>query len=164
MTMTRTMSFPTASGKDNGLRYTQATLMSFGELSTSALNISLSADEGLDNLSFSIPRANLLTTITGAYTLKSVGAGQTGVVATSYSYYRLNVSGASSASLYLSSQNIILGNLTITAYDAQRRLLSGTYEMRLDNIEDPTDRQLPGPDRVRCNLKVVGSFSNLKLQ
>ena len=58
------------------------------------------------------------------------------------------------------------GNLTITAYDPKRKLISGQYEIKAKNlINDPTIQSVGQPiDPInQCDLTVSGSFKNVKL-
>lgn len=58
------------------------------------------------------------------------------------------------------------GNLTITAYDSKRKLISGQYEIKAKNlINDPTIQSVGQPiDPInQCDLTVSGSFQHVKL-
>lgn len=52
----------------------------------------------------------------------------------------------------------------MTRYDPQRHLVSGTFEVRYDDLADPTDGHTFDSNKLRCNLKMVGNFANLKLR
>ena len=54
------------------------------------------------------------------------------------------------------------GNVTITAYDAQRQLVSGSYEVTAPNQRDPSTPANPGGPL--CTVLLTGKFTNLKVQ
>lgn len=57
----------------------------------------------------------------------------------------------------------MVGKVVVTAYDSQRRLLTGSFEMALDGVYDPRE-SYPAPIPLLCNVKVMGKFENLKLE
>lgn len=56
----------------------------------------------------------------------------------------------------------LAGNVTITAYDACRHLLSGYYEVRAPNQPDPTRATTPADPT--CTILLAGDFDNVKLR
>lgn len=72
---------------------------------------------------------------------------------------------ASSGSLLIDGEShATRGQLLITAYDAPRRLLSGSFEMAIDGMQNITNKYSVPNAPPLCNLKVTGTFANLKLQ
>lgn len=56
-----------------------------------------------------------------------------------------------------------MGSLTITAYDAKHRLVSGRFEVNIPNASDPLALYSVYPMR-RCNLSLQGTFTNAPVQ
>jgi hypothetical protein len=90
--------------------------------------------------------------------LNSTGA----VVETWYVYIILNAPGAFKSRLFFSSTNTMVGKV-VTVYDSQRRLLAGSFEMAMDGVHDPRE-SYPASVPLLCNVKVTGTFENLKLE
>ncbi|QIX61212.1 hypothetical protein FY528_03195 [Hymenobacter lutimineralis] len=133
-------------------------------LNDELLYVHFDAKEGRDAVNFTIERSQLTAAIIGTYTLKSMPNTESGAADVRYVYYRENKPGSISGSIYDSNNSHMGGQLTVTAYDAKRHLLSGSYEMRMENITDPTDASWDPTDKERCNLTLWGTFSNLPIQ
>lgn len=161
--MTRTFTFPSNSNYDTGLTYTQKSMRITGKLDGSALSMAFDVPEGSDFISFAMPASTLSANLQGSYRLRDRQNSPNAVVETRYSYTTLNVPGASSGQLFFSSGNNMVGKVVITAYDSQRRLLNGSFEMAIDGVSDPRERY-PSANSARCNVKVIGTFENLKLE
>jgi hypothetical protein len=54
------------------------------------------------------------------------------------------------------------GHVTITAYDAQRQLVSGSYEIMAPNQRDPS--KPANPSGPLCTVLLTGKFTNLKVK
>ncbi|UOQ78648.1 hypothetical protein MUN84_08970 [Hymenobacter sp. 5516J-16] len=163
LSMARTMTYPAASSRNNGLSYTQQTLSGAAVLEEKRFYLNFVAPEGVDRVNFEVPRTALSPGLTGTYPVLS-RSNSGGVVPALYVYYRVNVATSLSGSLYYSAQNQAQGQLTITAYDATRKLISGTYEMQLTNIHDPLEGPLPSSTALRCDVNLTGSFKDLKVE
>lgn len=162
VTMTRTMSYPTASRRDNGLTYTQKSMSIGGQLATDALELNFDVPEGNDNLGFQVPRTTLASKLEGRYPVYSQ-TERSATTRASYSYYLINTHDASSTVIF-SAGSVTRGQLIITAYDAARQLLSGSFEVSLDDVADPTEHGPESSDTPRCAVRLTGTFTNLKLQ
>jgi hypothetical protein len=161
--MTRTFTFPTNSGSDAGLTYTQKSMRLIGKQDATGLVLAFDVPEGSDFVAFTIPNAALSANWQGAYALRTQPSSVGGVVETQYTYTILKVPGATSAQLFFSNNNSMVGKVVVTAYDSQRRLLAGTFEMAMDAVNDPRERN-PATGAPRCNVKIMGRFENLKLE
>ena len=84
-------------------------------------------------------------------------------VFTSY-VYSVRSNGGLSGGVYRFSDTTreLTGNVTITAYDAKRQLVSGTYTVRAPK------RTEPGPstsyNSPKCTIILEGEFENLKVK
>ena len=161
--ITRTFTYPGNSGFDTALTYTQKTLQIRGQLDATKLLLFFDAPEGSDNLAFTIPAVALAAGLPGTYALRDRQNSPGKVVETDYTYKIVNTPSVSSFHLYASARNNMTGRVIITAYDAQRRLLNGSFEMTMDGVSDPRE-DFPSPMPMPCNVKVTGSFENLKLE
>ena len=161
--MTRTFTFPASSGFDTGLTYTQKSMRLTGKLDASALSLGFDVPEGSDFIGFTIPASALSATLLGSYRLQDRQNSTGTVVETRYVYTILNAPGAFKSRLFFSSTDTMVGKVVITAYDSQRRLLAGSFEMAMDGVHDPRESS-PAPVPLLCNVKVTGTFENLKLE
>ncbi|WP_460502613.1 hypothetical protein, partial [Hymenobacter agri] len=107
--------------------------------------------------------AALAAGLQGAYPLRDRPGSPGKVVETSYTYKIRNTPSRSTFHLYSSGRNSMAGQVVITAYDPQQRLLSGSLDMTMDGVNDPRE-YFPAPTPLLCNVKVTGTFSNLKLE
>ena len=161
--MMRTFIFPASSGSDTGLTYTQKSMRLTGKLDASALSLGFDVPEGSDFIGFTIPASALSTMLPGSYRLQDRQNSTGAVVETRYVYTILNSPGAFKSRLFFSSTDTMVGKVVITAYDSQRRLLAGSFEMAMDGVHDPRE-SYPAPVPLLCNVKVTGTFENLKLE
>ncbi|MBF9223233.1 hypothetical protein [Hymenobacter ruricola] len=161
--MTRTFTFPASSSSDAGLTYSQKSMRLFGQRDGNALVLAFDVPEGSDFISFTIPTAALSANLQGTYALRDRQNTAGAVVETQYAYTILKVPGATSSQLFFSNGNTMVGKVVITAYDSQRRLLAGSFEMAMDGVNDPRERN-PATGTPRCNVKVTGKFENLQLE
>jgi hypothetical protein len=161
--MTRTFTFPTSSYFDSGLAYTQNSMKLIGRQDSKELLLAFDVPEGNDFISFTIPNSALSPGLLGTYLVRDRQGSATTVVETQYTYTILHVQGATSGRLYFSNSNTMVGKVVITAYDSQRRLLAGAFEMVMNGVNDPRER-FPSTTPAQCNVKVTGKFENLKLE
>lgn len=162
-TMTRTFTFPTSSGFDTGLTYTQQSMRLTGKLDAAALSLGFDVPEGSDYIGFTIPASALAAALSGSYRLQDRQSSAGAVVETRYVYTILNAPGALKSRLFFSNTHAMVGKVMITAYDSQRRLLAGSFEMGMDGVNDPR-ASYPAPVPLLCNVRVTGTFENLKLE
>ncbi|MET4074243.1 hypothetical protein [Hymenobacter sp. UYCo722] len=161
--MTRTFTFPASSGSDSGLTYTQQSMRLTGKLDAMALSLGFDVPEGSDFIGFTIPASALPAMLPGSYRLQDRQNSPGAVVETRYAYTILNAPGSFKSRLFFSTTNTMVGKVVITAYDSQRRLLTGSFEMAMDGVHDPRESH-PAPVPLLCNVKVTGTFENLKLE
>jgi hypothetical protein len=161
--MTRIFTFPTNSSSNTGLAYTQKSMRLFGKQDASALELAFDVPEGSDFIAFTIPNSALSNNLQGTYTIRDRQSSAGTVVEARYAYTILKVPGAISSQLFFSSSNNMVGKVVITAYDNQRKLLAGSFEMAMDGVNDPREGN-PATGAARCNVRVTGKFENLKLE
>ncbi|RFP66080.1 hypothetical protein D0N36_04980 [Hymenobacter lapidiphilus] len=157
--MQRSTVYLSTSRYNNAQGYSQKTLQSTATFATDKLQLDFDAMEGKDAMSFTVPRASLTAALTGVYELRSL-ASPAAPVASVYTFFRSRAAGSINSTTYRN----VRGQLTITGYDAQRQLLTGSYQAQLENVSDPADNNGASGDALRCNVEVTGSFTNLKLQ
>ncbi|OGX89087.1 hypothetical protein BEN47_08150 [Hymenobacter lapidarius] len=124
--------------------------------------LALDFEAGTDNAYFEVDRAKLSAKWTGTYALRCRNR-PTDPVFTSYTYTVRTATGSSGA-FYRFSETTreLTGNVTITAYDAKRQLVSGTYEVRAPEQNEPSATiTFGGP---KCTIILEGSFENLKVK
>lgn len=158
MQLIRSFTYPTASSYNNSITYSQKTLQSSAVLGDKGLYIGFAAVEGKDGLSFTIDPGSVAAGLTGTYALREVATPQNPATA-HYVYTISDAPGASSFRLFDSPE--IAGQVTVTSYNAQRKLITGSFQVRLDNVSDPaSSTPFSSP---QCNVDVKGTFTNLKL-
>ncbi|WP_035565867.1 hypothetical protein [Hymenobacter sp. IS2118] len=124
--------------------------------------LALDFEAGTDNTYFEVDRAKISAKWTGTYALQCRNR-PTDPVFTSYIYTVRTATGSSGA-IYRFSETTreLTGNVTITAYDAKRQLVSGTYEVRAPEQNEPSATiTFGGP---KCTIIMEGSFENLKVK
>ena len=117
---------------------------------------------GSDNAYFEVDRAKLPAKWLGNYALRCRNR-PTDPVFTSY-VYSVRSNGGLSGGVYRFSDTVreLTGNVTITAYDAKRQLMSGTYTVRAPEQTEPGPSTLyNGP---KCTIILEGEFENLKVK
>jgi|GEM_PF-4827308 len=110
---------------------------------------------GSDGISFQIPVSRLVPGRLGVYTLGSLPNPSTGAAQLDY---RFAVSNTRTA-IYQSGTTRVEGSLEITAYNAAKKTISGTYTVRLPDVFDPFDTAMI-PAR-RCTFTITGTFANV---
>ncbi|RTQ48492.1 hypothetical protein EJV47_16100 [Hymenobacter gummosus] len=147
-----------------GISYAPADVKATGRLTTDQLLLSFGPEAGQDAVDFVLPVARLTAGLTGTYALQSLPTPATGVVQVAYTFTTSRTGSGTSGRLFLSNANYMDGQVVITAYDQRRRLLSGNYTVRMNDISDPYSTAMSSPPAARCNLTLNGSFENLPLQ
>ncbi|OGX83111.1 hypothetical protein [Hymenobacter glacialis] len=124
--------------------------------------LALDFEAGTDNSYFEVDRAKLGAQWKGTYALRCRNR-PTDPVFTSYVYTERKNGGISGA-IYRFSETTreLTGNVTITAYDAKRQLVSGTYEVRAPEQNEPNATMTFGGPK--CTIILEGIFENLKVK
>lgn len=119
---------------------------------------------GGDGLVLKIDANHLINGIVKSYYF---GQGANSILFSRYTYTSKENDGSTWASIVATDfGSQFEGNLTITNYDAVRKLLSGSYNISANKlINDPTKKGNSSIDPLDlCDLTISGSFSNLKIQ
>lgn len=136
--------------------YTEQNTKGDAYLSKSLLSIGLNAK--IDYIGFELDRSALSNQWVGDYALRSQKR-PTDPTAVLYSYTNLTTTASSIYRLSTFASDLT-GKLSITQYDADRQLISGTYTVEAPNQQDP---RLAPDSNERSQLIVAGSFTNLKI-
>lgn len=120
--------------------------------------LTLFLDSGTDGVSFEIEEDKLTSGYVGEYSLKSLPNPDNGDANTTYFYKN----SAPSGSAYFGQANFINGSVEITNYNEKHKLISGTFELTMQDVPDPTITY-PTPNSRRCDVTVTGTFENAKL-
>jgi hypothetical protein len=109
-----------------------------------------------------VDRSQLSKDLAGTYAYKSKGNSTT--PPTTLNYYAI-IPGYDGRSSWVFGSLIHypIGSLTITAYDAQRKLLSGRFTATMANTSDPMETD-NAPISRRCDLSLSGTFTDLVLK
>ncbi|AYA37870.1 hypothetical protein D3Y59_12950 [Hymenobacter oligotrophus] len=113
---------------------------------------------GADYINLKLDPRQMPSNFVGTYSLDS----NTGAVYSRYLYRRITPSGYS-ASILSSDAHPTTGTLTISHYDAERKLISGSYTAQFTGVYDPTSTSTNHTQLRRCNLSLSGTFENVKL-
>ncbi|MBT9392035.1 hypothetical protein KLP40_02560 [Hymenobacter sp. NST-14] len=130
-----------------------------GEGAMNAQILALDFAAGTDAVHLEVERAALGSTWTGTYALRSRNQ-QTAPVFVSYIYR--GASGGSSIYRFSDTTNDLIGDVTITAYDARRQLVSGRFAVEAPRQLDPNAGF--SPDAPKCAIILQGDFKNLKIK
>lgn len=162
--MARTLTFPTASSLNADTTYAQPAMAGQGLLDNDRLRLSFAPLAGRDYIRFTVPIAALAPGLSGSYKLLDQ-RHSAGAVAEIFYTFGVARNPASTGSFLVSgAEHATRGQLLVTSCDASRRLLSGSFEMAIDNMQNLTDRfSVPNAPPL-CNLRVTGAFANLKLK
>jgi hypothetical protein len=124
-----------------------------GQAQLAAQVLALDFTAAPDAPHFEINRAQLKADWKGTYSLRC-GARPTDPVFVSYSYhtdgYRIF--------RFSDFTQTLTGDVTITAYDAKRQLISGHYEVNAPGQRDPASDL-----DQKCNILLVGDFTDVKV-
>lgn len=133
--------------------YTTADFNTGIKLENDQLTIYLAAEP--DEVAFEVKKADLLNGYVGVYSLKTLPNPETGKANTTYIYDNNDGSG----SAFFSQGNFIGGELKITEYNKQHNLISGTYNLTMQDVPDPM-LKAPTSNPRRCDVTVTGTFKN----
>jgi hypothetical protein len=148
----------TGTGVQRDTAYAPEALQSHAHTDVHGLILSVQPHSSREYLNFRIKREQMPATLIGTHSLDD-----TGIVDTYYLYRfpntRTGAVGNSVSNEYASTR----GTLTITSYDPTANLLSGSYEVHFADVTDPTDTSTNPSQVRRCNVKLAGSFRNVKV-
>ncbi|GAB3826504.1 hypothetical protein [Hymenobacter jeollabukensis] len=161
--MNRVFYYP-SNATSAGISYAPADVKASGRLTADQLLLSFEPEAGQDAVSFTLPIARLTAGLTGTYALQSLPTPASAIAQVAYTFTANRSAAGSNGRLFLSNANYMDGQVVITAYDQQRRLLSGSYTLKMNDIIDPFSSAMSSPPALRCNLTLNGSFENLPLQ
>ncbi|MBX0334740.1 hypothetical protein K3G39_15980 [Pontibacter sp. HSC-14F20] len=123
------------------------------------INFAPSRPAGNDALVFSIKQSELFNGFIGTYPIRSLSNNKRGRAdITYYHYYN-----KTSKSALFSSGNRMEGQIEIKAYDSTTGLASGSFEVTISNVTDPTSYEDNPAKPRKCNITLRGNFNNLKL-
>lgn len=163
-TMARTLVFPTAGSLNNDTTYLASVMTSDGQLDNAQLVVAFSPQVGRDAIRFTVPKAALTPSLLGSYKIVGVQRSPGTVASVYYNFHVARNLKDSGSFLIFGETNNTSGQLVITSYDASRRLLGGTYEMVINDMQNITDKfSVPNAPPL-CNLRTTGTFTNLKLK
>lgn len=114
---------------------------------------------GFDNTYFEVERTKLSAKWLGTYTLRCRNRPTDPVFT---SYLRGSTNGGTSIYRLSDFTRDLTGNVTVTAYDAKRQLISGSYEVRAPEQRDPS-ATVASTD-PKCTIILEGTFENLKVK
>ncbi|TGD77812.1 hypothetical protein [Hymenobacter wooponensis] len=129
--------------------------------SAQSLSVGVQPATTTEGINFALDRTKLPATLTGSYTLRTIG-NRTLDADVNY-YYDLPESRGGGTVIYPSSMQYVTGSFAISSYDAKRQLLSGTYTATLTGASDPTVAYSTFPKR-KCDITVTGTFTNVPLK
>ncbi|WP_019946308.1 hypothetical protein [Hymenobacter aerophilus] len=119
-----------------------------------------------DRISFALAKSRQKPGLVGTYSLASQPDASQGDAQVMFIRFTPSTNTANNA--VSGNQNQLSGSLTITAYDAARQLVSGTYEVKATDLRDVfAFRNYADytPDARRLgDLRVHGSFTELRLR
>lgn len=151
--------------QDNGQRrdttFQAKQLEAFVTQSAQSLSVGVGPTSSTEGIDFALDRTKLPVTLTGSYTLKTIG-NRTLDADVNY-YYKQPASLGTGTIIYPSSMQYLSGSLVISSYDAKRQLLSGTYTATLTGASDPHVAYSTFPKR-KCDITVTGTFANVPLR
>lgn len=138
--------------------YAPNALQSHAHIDSELFVLSVQPNSSREYLNLRIKRSQLPGSLVGVHSLDNAG-----IVDTRYQYRFPNTRTGSVGNLVSTENATTRGTLTITSYDPTSNLLAGTYEVHFVGVTDPTATSLsPSPVR-RCDVKLTGSFRNVKM-
>lgn len=114
---------------------------------------------GVDHVNFTLKPEQLKPGFVGSYSLKSYTNAGTTDATVRFSHY----TEPGKAAIFDSSFSVFEGAFEITAYDTQTKLVSGNYWIKLKDVNDP---YATGEERFnpkKCEIRVAGTFKNVKV-
>ena len=161
-TVTRSIAYlDTAQPTRRDTVFQQTALTPKVELNGSTLFVSLRTKPNREGFLFALYRSRIPATLVGTYSYQS-RLSLTAPVNLQY-YTFLPGSDGSQGWTFGSLVNIPTGNIVITAYDAKRQLLSGTFTAGISDASDPFEVD-NAPTSRRCAIALSGTFTNLAIQ
>jgi hypothetical protein len=146
-----------------GVSYPTADLRGHAHQDPNGLHLQFITRDQREGVYLSVDGSALGPGLLGTYALRSASNSRNPGSA-SYGYnYRVTDSGTA-GSYYASSFTELEGQVRITAHDAARHLISGSYEVRLPDVGDPTDSVRTRANQQRCRVTLGGSFENLPVE
>jgi hypothetical protein len=113
-----------------------------------------------DALVFNIKKTDLKNGYVGVYKIKSLSNNKSGQAELTYYHYH----NKTSSNALFSVGNKMEGNFEIKTYNASTGLASGSYEVNIKNVTDPTAYETNPLTPRKCDIMLRGEFNNLKLQ
>ena len=117
-----------------------------------------------DRVLFAIPVSRQKAGLVGTYTLASQPDAGLGEVLVTYT--RPSNSTSAFDNVYGTNSARLEGNVAITSYDAGRRLISGSYTVKVINVKGPfsfLDTSSASDPRRDGDLRLTGTFTELPL-
>lgn len=118
-----------------------------------------------DRVLFTIPVSQQKVGLAGTYTLASQPDAGLGEVLVKYT--RPSNSTSTFDNVYGTNSARLEGNFIITGYDASRRIISGSYTVKMLNVRSPfsfVDTRSSGDPRRDGDLRLSGTFQEVPLQ
>lgn len=140
-----------------------------GQLLSDRLVIKLEYANGInfveDQVQFTLPLSRQKPGLVGTYTLASQPDASVGEVLVAYTR-PIAASANAYFNTYDSNRARLEGSLVISAYDATRRLISGTYTVKAPNVKTPflfLGYNATSDTRSDGDLRLSGTFTELPL-
>jgi hypothetical protein len=142
--------------------YAAELLLPTAEQNAHYLTVRLKSKANYETVSFRVARASVAAAgFVGTYPLKTPLTANPGEAEFDYV---VDIPGATGNGIYLYTYGSWLyaptGAFTITAYDANRQLLSGSFTATVGRVNDPLALDNALSIR-RCNLTLRGTFANI---
>jgi hypothetical protein len=125
------------------------------------LLLKLETASGKEHLSFRVRPNQLPSGLVGSFVLDNGNNVRT--AETTYLYQLQRTSSGGAYSVLGNDISPTSGTFTISGYNTQRGLLSGSYNFQFTGVTDPTVSS-QDPARRRCDVILAGAFKNIKLQ
>ena len=161
--------YPTASSPARTQSLSLVPQKPVGQLLSDRLVVKLEYANALnileDQVQFTLPLSRQKPGLVGPYTLASQPDTSVGEVLVAYTR-PINASANAYFNVYDSNRVRLEGSLVISAYDAGRRLISGTYAVKALNVKTPfmfLGYNSSGDSRPDGDLRLSGTFTELPL-
>ncbi|GAA4037929.1 hypothetical protein GCM10022409_23990 [Hymenobacter glaciei] len=161
--------YPTASSPASTQSLSLVPQKPAGELLSDRLVIKLehanAANFVGDQVQFTLPLSRQKSGLVGTYTLASQPDASVGEVLVAYNR-PVSASANAYSNTYNSNNARLEGSLIISAYDAPRRLISGTYTVKAVNVKSPflfLGYNSTSDPRRDGDLRLTGTFTELPL-
>ncbi|RAK68361.1 hypothetical protein [Hymenobacter edaphi] len=147
----------------SGVSYPTADVRAHGHQNPAGLHLQFVTHDRREGVYLTVDRSALGPDLLGTYALRSATNSRNPALA-GYGYNYRVTDGGTAGSYYASSFSELEGQVRISAYDAARHLISGSYEVRLPDVSDPTDSVRARANQLRCRVTLGGSFANLRVE